>query len=117
MNVLNREDIIAACDLSQKWVDVPEWGGEVWIKQLAASDRIALEKLLSPNGKKKLSGLEIITLFLCRVLSDSDGNLLFTDSDAPELAKKNPDVLMRINDEAQEHNGMGKVAIEGLEKN
>ena len=117
MNTLNRDDIMSVCDLRPKYIEVPEWSGCVWIKQMTAAERISLEELLSPEKKKNRSGLEIITLFLCRVLSDSDGNLLFTDDDAPELAKKNPEVLMRINDIAQEHNGMGKAAMEKLEKN
>lgn len=113
-HVLTRDDIMAVRDLAPMRIEVPEWGGSVWIKQLTAAERIDLEDLMDAGQR---SGLDVITLFLCRVLVDDENQRLLTDDDAAVLGEKNPDVLMRLNDAAQKHNGMGVKEIEALEKN
>jgi len=116
---LTRDQILGIVDRKQKVVDVPEWGGEVIIKEMSGADRAEYmasiikfetnekgEVVAEPdpaNGDAKL---------LSYCLIDEDGNRLFTRDDIEALGAKNGEVLERLANEALNLNAIDKEAVD-----
>ena len=109
--MLSKDDILGADDLPVGEVDVPEWGGTVYLKTLTAQEGFRVADL-APQGKPSAN---FLAQFAAIVICDEEGNRLFTDNDAESLGRKSHAALAKIVDAAQRHNGMGDV--EGAAKN
>jgi hypothetical protein len=94
MNVLSREAILGAQDLKPTPVDVPEWDGTVYVRQLTGAERGALEAEAMADRTNHVATLR--QRMAVRCLCDADGKRLFTDADAPALAAKSAAALDRI---------------------
>lgn len=115
MAQLTREQILGAPDIKRVQMDVPEWGGEVHIAALTAADRDAFEAHLQRKreGQPEPPTLAVLAaLALC----NAKGDRIFTAADASELGKKSDAAIVRVTDRALELGGMGKAAIDNLEK-
>lgn len=111
---LTREQILQADDLKRVKVDVPEWGGEVYISVLSAAARDAIEAdWAASDGKVE----HLRSRVVARTLTDGAGNRLFGDEDIPEVAKKNSAAIDRLFSEAMKINGMSAGSVEDAEKN
>jgi hypothetical protein len=88
--MLNREQILGAQDLTRKEVEVPEWGGSVFVRQLTGGELVKLQRLLSSDNVLDLVPLVV----MCTV--DENGKRIFSDKDVEALAAKNGRVLERI---------------------
>jgi len=112
--MLTRDAILGAKDLKRIQVQVPEWGGEVYISEISAKERDAYEG--SINDGKRINLLNVRARLVVKCLTDDAGKRLFTDADAEQLGDKNGKVLDRLWELARQINGIGGEAIEAEKK-
>jgi hypothetical protein len=111
MKCLTRDQILAAEDLPRKLVEVPEWGGSVYVRHLTAQERVEwASQADAPKGHTIAS-----LLVLCLV--DADGHHVFTKDDIPKLLEKNGVVVDRLAGEVIELNGLRARDEERILKN
>jgi hypothetical protein len=117
---LTREKILAAKDLIIECVDVEQWGGSVYVRNLSGKGRDAFEgsrvrirdgnkvEMIHDNTRAKL-----LSMTLC----DESGNLLFSQEDIEALGEKDAAVLDMLFDVAQRLSGMRPVDVDTKVKN
>jgi len=112
--VLSRGAILAADDRRLERVDVPEWGGRVFVRVMTGTQRDALEEAMAsrPDGQRDLKGLR--ARLAAYTVCDQAGELLFGEQDIPALSEKSSVVLDRIFATAQRVNRMRASDIEEL---
>lgn len=112
---LNKDDIIGASDIPVKLINVPEWGGDVYIKRQSISERDALipifdgfmsvkassdgtPKMTTKDGEEAESAYAKYRLYtVAFALCDENGKRLFSDEEIePILGKKSIDAIERI---------------------
>lgn len=114
MGLLSREQILAASDLAREVVEVPEWGGEVYVRVLTGVERDQFEASCADDEQ----GTRNFRARLCALcMVGEDGNRLFEFGEAQQLGAKSGQALDRVFDVARRLNGMSKDAIEEQEKN
>ena len=114
--MLNREAILKTDDLPRELVQVPEWGGDVYVRTLTGTERDAFEQ--SMVGKKSKMNLDNVRArFAVLTICDEAGQRLFTDDDAKVLGDKSAAALDRVFAVAQRLNGFSSEDAEDLAKN
>ena len=113
--MLTKEQILRADDLSREKVEIPEWGGVVFVRTLSGTERDAWELRLSSIREKGVGDIRASLAVACVV--DESGKRLFADSDIAELGKKSWKPLDRIFDVAMRLNKMREEDVEELAKN
>jgi hypothetical protein len=115
MPALTKSQIIAANDGQPLEVEVPEWGGSVFIRVMTVGERDAYENEWTLS---KIRGMENFRAkLLQRTLCDANGVLLFTAGELDALAAKSAAVCDRLFAKAAKHNGLSKGDVEELAKN
>ncbi len=121
---LTKDQILAAKDAVPVAVEVPEWGGTVYVRPMSAGERDRWEGELLDRSEKRKESISAATenlraAFLAKCLCDENGEMLFgQDDDALNaLAAKNYKAMDRAFDVAQRINGMSDADIGELEKN
>lgn len=116
---LSRDDILGADDLPMEEVEVPEWGGSVFVRSMTGAERDQFETdLISNNTDDKsvnLKNMRARLVALCAV--DDAGERLFSSQDATELGSKSAAALDRVFSRAQTLNGLGNADVEELAGN
>ena len=115
---LTKEMILQADDRKLKKVEVPEWGGHVFIRTMTGEERDLFENLCQSN--KRGASIDITELranLLALVIVDPDGKRLFTQKEVKDLNLKNGKVLSDLFEEARKINGIGDDELAELEKN
>ncbi len=119
--MLSREKILTAQDLKREIVDVPEWGGEVYVRGFTALEKEEVEMRSMAmvdiatgqiRDARQLAGLKAWIVARCTV--DSDGVRIFSDADMDGLQGKNAEVISRLADVAGRLSSLG---VEEAEKN
>lgn len=110
---LNKQDIEKA-DATPRVVelDVPEWGGSVFIGIMSGEDRERWE-----IESKNLNNFNVRATLIARTLVDENGNRLFTDQDVEKINKKSWKPIQRIFDKSVQVNLIGDDNIEKQAKN
>lgn len=123
MKLLTREDILAASDLKRELVEVPEWGGSVYVRAMTGTERDSFEESIieiRQNGKG-VSAKPILAAMrakMCaRCMVGENDERLFTDTDVEALGQKSAAALDRVYAVAQRLNAMGEADIEELAGN
>lgn len=116
---LTRDDILKAQDIRIEELDVPEWGGTLFIKSLNGEERDQLESSLIEmdvkKGQPKRMKTEALRSSLAALsICDKDGNKLFSIHDIRALAKKSASALDRVAFKAQEMAGISEDGIKKL---
>ena len=112
--MLTRDAILAVDDLKREKLDVPEWGGTIYVRTLTGAERDGFEEAVyGDKGSLKNVRARLAALVTC----DKDGKRLFLDTDIAALGAKSSAALGRIFDLGMKLNGIGKKDIEDLEKN
>jgi hypothetical protein len=117
VKALTREQILAAIDVKIEAVDVEEWGGTVYIRNLTGKARDAFESSrYRMNGKEvEIIHANVRAALLAASICDSAGVLQFSSKDIDALGEKNGAVLDRLFDVAQRLSGLrGKDTEERL---
>jgi hypothetical protein len=88
---LTRDQILNARDFNIKEVDVPEWGGSVYVRTV---DCILSEKIedLREGGGSAAMRAATMAYAIC----DEDGNSIFENEDIEKLYKKSAKAADRI---------------------
>jgi len=120
--MLNRDSILNARDFGLKEVEVPEWGGTVYLRKWSAKDRNAYIAK-SVNVDEGGAQVNYETIFDSQVwavamsICDEDGKRFFTDEELDLLAAKNGDVIQRLCGEVFKLNGLAEKSIEEAAEN
>lgn len=123
MRTLKWTDVANVDDLQVKTVEVPEWNGEVVLRQLSAAEvetwEMEMEKRKDPKTGKvvDLKGASVSLLRRCLVERAEDGSytpMIRTGADAEALGRKSALVLGRLAKEAMKLNGATEKDLEGV---
>lgn len=114
VRVLNADAILAAEDESIDSVEVPEWGGVVYVKSMTGLQREKyLESMRQQIGQGRNATVKVILQYgsaklAALTLCDQNGNLLFDrkPQTIEALAKKSSRALDRVVDKASKMNGL-----------
>lgn len=125
--LLSREQILEAQDLEKELVEVPEWGGAVYVRALTGTERDAFEQSMVETrtvrkGRKQETVREMrlqnLRARLCALtICDEDGTRLFNDSDVHALGRKSASALNRVFEVAQRLSGLTDEDVEELAGN
>ena len=113
---LGRDAILGASDRKIERVEVPEWGGCVFVRTLRAFERDAFEaSMFKGRGKNRTENLEnlrarLVVLAAC----ETGGARLFDDADVKALGDKSAAPLDRVFGAAQRLNGMTTEDVEEM---
>jgi len=116
---LSREQILSASDLKIEEVQVPEWGGSVFVQSLNGKAR---DKFESTRFKLKGDKVEMIhdntrAVLVSLCACDEAGTLLFSEGDVAALGAKNAAALDRVFEVAQRLSGLRGKDVEEKLKN
>ena len=119
---LTKEQILAANDAAPVPVEVPEWGGTVYVRPMSAGERDRWEgEILERTEKRKESIVKATenmrAEFLSKCLCDQTGELLFGQEDMEALAGRSYLAIDRAYEVAQSVNGLTDADVAELEKN
>ena len=113
MAILSKAEIFAVDDRKYDDVPCPEWGGEVRVRGLTASEQSVITKLVFEEKKDEIS-MKVVQ-FGC---VDENGERLFSQRDLDALGKKSFPVIERLGKRIMELTGAGDEAeIEAARKN
>lgn len=110
MAVLTADQILKVADAKTYEIEVPEWGGEVYIRVMSVGERDANELDWLRNKDNGVPNFR--SRFLARVLSDKEGKRLFNDDQVKELSKKSGDVMDRLFKLAMRYNSVTEEDVE-----
>jgi hypothetical protein len=114
--MLDRDSILASDDLPRQEVDVPEWGGSIWIRGMSGVERDSFDLAMAADRKaNKVANIR--AQLLVRTLCDDHGKRLFDDAAATALGNKAGAVLDRLYDIAAALSGVGVQAEKEAAKN
>ena len=113
---LTRDQILKADDLRREEVEVPEWGGTVFVRTMTGAERDSFEEEILKSGMKATMD-NVRARLLVRVLVDKDGKRLFQDSEFALLGAKSTAALENLVNTAQMLNGVTQDDLENIKKN
>ncbi len=111
--MLSRADILKLTpQFPREEVQVPEWGGSVWVRTLSAAERDKLEA--EWERTKRVNFRARLALY---TLCDQNGVALMQEQDLHTLGNQASSALNRITEVAFRLNGFTKADEADLEKN
>jgi hypothetical protein len=121
--MLTKEQILAADDRPTEEVEVPQWGGTVFVKTMSGTEKDAYENdcmRINVKGKKvnfedHRDNSRAKLLVLCIV--DENGNRLFDESDIKALGNKSCAALDTVYEVAARLNKQTPEDLETMAKN
>lgn len=112
---LTKEAILAANDLKQEIINVPEWGGDVIIRTMTGEERDAFDSEMIRDDKRSFKNIR--ARFLSLIICDDKGARLFDDKEISVLGKKSAAALDRLFTAGQKLNRLSNDDIEELAGN
>lgn len=120
---LDKTAILSHTTIQKELVEVPEWGGEVWVKELTGKERDSYEAeifQIKSNGRKtetKFMRANIRARLLVLSIVNDDGVRLFEDYELESLGNLGALALDRLFTVAQRLSGFTEKDVEELEGN
>jgi len=116
---LSRDQILSAGDVTIEEVQVPEWGGSVFVRSLngRARDRFESSRFKLKGDKVEMIHDNTRAVLLSLSLCDEAGTLLFSEADVAALGEKNAAAMDRCFDVAQRLSGLRNKDVEEKLKN
>jgi len=117
---LTKEEILKADDLPKKAVNVPAWGGEVFVRTMTAIEKDQFEESNrnhEDDGSTTFNAVGYRARLIQKTVCDENGNLLFTEDDLPALQKKSGKAIDLVIKVSQELNAITDEDLKALEKN
>lgn len=112
--ILSKADILKADDMQREPVEVPEWGGTVYVRRLTADERDIFEFNMI---KTQTTGKGLRASYVGLALVDETGQRLFEDEEIPILGTKFAGAVDRIFEVVARINKITEQDIKDLEKN
>ena len=110
--MLTRDQILSADDRRLEEVQVPEWGGSIFVRVMSGRDRDKFE-FDCQKGKEEVGHVpDFRAKFVASIACDENGELLFSESDIEQLGSKSASALDRILNRGLELAGMDPDAVE-----
>jgi len=113
--MLTRDQILGAKDLARETVNIPEWGGNIIIREMTGKQRDLLEGMMASrmgaNGRI-MSTKDLRAKMTIMSVIGEDGETLFDDKDIPSISGKSGKALDRIVEAVQKLNGLDSEDIE-----
>ncbi len=116
-SILTASAILQAHDLVIEKIDLPEWGGTAFVREMSGFERDGWEVYAQREIEKKAGRVNMRAKLATLVLCDADGRRLFTDEQANELAKKSSAALDRIYEAAIKVNQLTQSDVKTIEGN
>jgi len=116
MSVLSKEQILQADDLRRETVEVPEWGGEVLLRELRGRERDAFEEG-SMDSKRNVMMTNMRARLVAASAIDEQGERLFSNKEAAQLGDKSATALNRLFEVCCRLSGITSDDVDKLEKN
>ena len=110
--MLSKADILGAQDFKIESVDVPEWGGTVYVKSLTSRQRDEMERRVTG---KEMDNLRALFVVWC--VCDEKGAPLFDESDLEAISNKSGAATGRIFNKIMELTQFSDDDLEDLTKN
>lgn len=117
---LTKDQILESSDLKNEAVDVPEWGGTVYVRTMTGADRDQFEASMvsiGVDGTRKADMTNLRAKLIALTIVDEAGNRLFDSSDVDRLGLKSASAIERVFAVAQGLNGLGAKAESEAVKN
>lgn len=115
MRVLTADDILAADDLERQLVEVPEWGGSVFVRGLTGLERDSFEAGVVDQRNKGRLNLQNFRARLCALtMVGEQGERLFNEAQAEALGRKSAQALQRVFEVAQRLSGLSAADVSEL---
>ena len=113
---LTKEQILNSQDLTKEKIEVPEWGGVIFVRTMTGAERDSFEQGIVNDDRT--ANLSNIRAKLCALtVVDEEGKRIFTDDDVKGIGEKSSLVLDRVFQVAQKLNGISSADVEDLAKN
>ena len=116
---LSREAILQADDIEIRKVEIPEWGGYVYVRGMTGKERDDYEaSLVKQRGRDtqvNMRNARAKLVVLCAV--DEQGNKLFSEGDIAKISRKSAKAIDRIFTVARELSGITEDDMEELTEN
>ena len=118
MNVLTKDQMLAVTPKLQE-VEVPEWGGSVFIRPVTLAEQAKLADLGAKYEKGLVTArMKGIMLPLIQwAVTDSEGKALFEAKDLDALMNTPASALLRLQDAILKFSGLTEESRRELEKN
>ena len=110
---LSKKDIWKVKSLRKQLVDVPEWGGSIWVREMTGESRAEYDKWLVEKGN--VGGMKVRIVIATAI--DEDGKPMFNEIDIPDLLSKSHRAIERIANVGADISGLTFVAREEVRKN
>jgi hypothetical protein len=113
---LGRDDILKVQDIEIERVDVPEWGGHVFVKGMTGTERDAFEMVVTKKRGKdvEVNMVGLRAKLIVTTVCDEDGKRLFTKKDVEKLGEKSASALQKVFEVAQRLSGLSSQDVEEL---
>ena len=111
--ILTRDAILAADDYHREYVDMPEWGGGVYVQMITAKAGLEMVGHSEDDGQNQ--AVMNVGRLLVMAVVDEAGRPLFTVEDIPALMEKPRTTIDRLSEAVMRLNKMGTWA--NAEKN
>jgi len=101
--------VLALAEQKPTLVEVPEWGGHVYVRSITAAEASALEPGASRDESSRLA------LIVARCACDENGERIWKDADIPRLNKMPIAGIVRVAQAVGQLNALGdqEVAVLG----
>ena len=93
--VLSKDQILQSDDLKKETIAIPEWGGDVLVRELRGRERDAFEEG-SLDNKRNVSMKNMRARLVAMSAIDEEGERLFTAAEATQLGDKSATALNRL---------------------
>lgn len=117
--ILRRDDILNVKDIKTELVEVPEWGGSVYVRGLTAKEADIIQDSMIVNRNSKHPGVSMKDLrasFCAACVVDEQGNKLFTAKDIIALGEKSISALEKIHSVAEKLSNVDETAIDRVKE-
>ena len=111
--ILDRHSILNVKDFETHKIDVPKWGGSLYIRPFTALLKDKIEQITQKDDFKG----SIRAISLAGSICDVNGNLLFKESDINTLSGKDASSVDIIMQKIFEINGLTESELEEKVKN
>ena len=113
---LSADDILSANDIKLVRVDVPEWGGAIYIRPITISQMEKIEQMLAPDQNKKRRKITYLreTMLVMSIVNPNTLAPIFTRKDMPKLAMKSAAATERVFDQCLKLSGFKQEDVDEL---